>query len=94
MGSINCNASEDHLQDPGNRINSQVKVLGELLLLLRSKGVLPTFVLVDEDAKQIVTIQEAWTWMANIQLCLWHIEQAIDCKLKEKEYKSSQYTAQ
>jgi len=86
-------APEDHLQDPRNRINSQVKVLKEFFLLLRSEGILPTFVLVDKDAGQIIAIQEAWSWMANIQLCLWHVEQAVDRKLKEKKYKSSQYTA-
>jgi len=61
------------------------------IFLLRSKNILPTFVLVDKDAGQISAIQEeAWSWIANIQLCLWHVEQAIDCKLKEKKYKSSQ----
>jgi hypothetical protein len=87
-------APEDRLQDPRNRINSRVKVLREFFLSLRSEGVLPTFVLVDKDAGQIAAIQEAWSWTTNIQLCLWHVERAIDRKLKEKKYKLSRYTAQ
>ena len=31
--------------------------------------------------------------LANIQLCLWHVKRAIDRKLRDKKYKSSQYTA-
>jgi hypothetical protein len=87
-------APEDRLQDPRNRINSRVKVLKEFFSLLRSEGILPIFVLVDKDAGQIAAIQEAWSWIANIQLCLWHIKRAIDRKLKEKKYKLSQYTQQ
>ena len=47
----------------------------------------------DKDAGQIAAIQEAWSWTANIQLCLWHVKHAIDRKLRDKKYKSSQYTA-
>ena len=67
-------APKDRLQDPKNRINSRVKVLKEFFSLLRSEGILPIFVLVDKDAGQIAAIQEVWSWMANIQLCLWHIK--------------------
>ena len=68
-----------------NTINSRVKVL-------RRGGILPNFV-VDKDAGQIAAIQEAWSWTANIQLCLWHVKHAIDRKLRDKKHKSSQYTA-
>src|SRR6185369_961970 len=40
---------------------------------------------------QIAAVQEAWSWTANIQLCLWHIEHAIDRKINEKNHKLSQY---
>ena len=86
-------APDDRLQDPRNTINSRAKVLKEFFLSLRRGGILPTFVLVDKDAGQIAAIQEAWSWTANIQLCLWHVKHAIDRKLRDKKYKSSQYTA-
>ena len=76
-------APTDCLQDPRNRINSRVKVLKEFFLALRTEGILPTFILVDKDAGQIAAINEAWSQTANIQLCLWHIERAIDRKLRE-----------
>ncbi|CAG8566865.1 5363_t:CDS:1, partial [Paraglomus occultum] len=84
---------DDLLHDPRNTINSRVKVLKEFFLSLRRSEILPTFVLVDKDAGQIAAIQEAWSWTANIQLCLWHVKRAIDRKLQDKKYKSSQYTA-
>ena len=79
-------APDDRLQDPRNTINSRVKVLKEFFLSLRRGGILPTFVLVDKDAGQIAAIQEAWSWTANIQLCLWHVKHAIDRKLRYKRY--------
>ena len=48
---------------------------------------------VDQDAGQIAAINEAWSQRANILLCLWHVERAIDRKLRESKHKSSQYTA-
>ena len=86
-------APDDCLQDPRNIINSRVKVLKEFFLSLRRVGILPTFVLVDKDAGQIAAIQEAWSWTASMQLCLWHVKRAIDRKIRDKKYKSSQYTA-
>ena len=71
------------LQDPRNRINSRVKVLKEFCLALRTECILPTFILIDKDAGQIAAINETWSQIANIQLCLWHIERAIDRKLRE-----------
>ena len=47
------------------------------IFLLRSKNILPTFVLVDKDAGQIAAIQEAWSWTANIQLCLWLLSKQL-----------------
>ena len=85
-------APADCLQDSRNRINSRVKVLTEFFLALRTEGVLPTFILVDKDAGQIAAINEAWSQRANIQLCLWHVERAIDRKLRESKHKLSQYT--
>ena len=73
-------ALADCFQDPRNRINSRVKVLKEFCLALRTECILPTFILIDKDAGQIAAINEAWSQIANIQLCLWHIERAIDRK--------------
>ncbi|CAG8544288.1 4975_t:CDS:2, partial [Cetraspora pellucida] len=60
---------------------------------LRHEGLQPVFVLTDKDAGQISAISEAWSWMTNIQLCYWHLENAIDKRIKNKKTKSSIYSA-
>jgi len=87
-------ASSERLHDLSNNINTRVKVLNQFFSLLRADGVLPSFILLDKDAGEIVAAEEAWSWTANIQICLWHIEHAVERKLKEKRQKISQYTSQ
>ena len=54
--------------------------------------------LLDKDMGQIAAVQEAWSWTTNIQLCLWHIERAIDRKINEKKkitnLRNTQFSAQ
>ncbi|CAG8588731.1 33286_t:CDS:2 [Gigaspora margarita] len=45
--------------------------------------------LLDKDAGQISAIEEAWSWTTNLQLCYWHLEHAIDRRLKNKKLKMS-----
>ena len=86
-------ASSERLHDPTNNINTRVKVLKEFFSLLRADEVLPSFILLDKDAGQIAAAEEAWSWTANIQICLWHVEHAVERKLREKRHKTSQYTS-
>jgi len=47
--------------------------------------------LVDKDIGEINAIETAWDNKAAIQLCLWHIERAINRKLEERRERASQY---
>ncbi|CAG8538421.1 3239_t:CDS:1 [Paraglomus occultum] len=87
-------ASSERLHDLTNNINTRVKVLKEFFSLLRADGVLPSFILLDKDAGEIAAAEEAWSWTASIQICLWHVEHAVERKLREKRQKMSQYTSQ
>ena len=87
-------ASEDLLQNPINNINNRVMALTVFFQSIRAEQILPSFILLDKDMGQIAAVQEAWSWTTNIQLCLWHVERAIDRKINEKSYKSSQYSIQ
>jgi len=71
-------ASSERLHDLSNNINTRVKVLNQFFSLLRADGVLPSFILLDKDAGEIAAAEEAWSWTANIQICLWHIEHAVE----------------
>jgi hypothetical protein len=48
-------------------------------------------VLTDKDAGEIAAVQEAWSLTANIQLCYWHLEHAIDRRLKDKKSTAGSY---
>jgi hypothetical protein len=87
-------ASEDLLQNPINNINNRVMALAVFFQSMRAEQILPSFILLDKDMGQIAAVQEAWSWTTNIQLCLWHVERAIDRKINEKNHKSSQYSIQ
>ena len=87
-------ASEDLLRNPINNINNRVMALTVFFQSIRAEQILPSFILLDKDMGQIAAVQEAWSWTTNIQLCLWHIERAIDRKINEKNHKSSQYSIQ
>ncbi|CAG8648687.1 8992_t:CDS:1, partial [Paraglomus occultum] len=75
-----------------NLITTRVGALTQFFLMLRREGVLPTFVLIDKDSGEIAAVEEAWSWTAKIQLCLWHTEHAIIHKFKGKRSTRSQYT--
>lgn len=77
--------------DSDNRIQNREGVLCEFFLALRQENILPVFVLVDKDAGQINAIEAAWDKKAVIQICLWHIEHAIQRKMQERREKASQY---
>ena len=76
-----------------NLIKTQVEVLRIFFTSLRQEGLQPVFVLTDKDADEIALAEEAWLLIPNIQLCYWHLEHAIDRKIKDKKYKSSTYSA-
>ncbi|CAG8840215.1 1031_t:CDS:2, partial [Gigaspora margarita] len=50
------------------------------------------YILTLDDAGEISAISEAWSWIINIQLCCWHLEHAINRRLKDKKSKSVGYT--
>jgi len=74
-------ASEDLLQNPINNVNNRVMALTVFFQSIRAEQILPSFILLDKDMGQIAAVQEAWSWTANIQLCLWHVERAIEHKI-------------
>ena len=49
--------------------------------------------LLDKDFGEIMAVLQAWS-QAKIQLCLQHVERAIERKLKENKSQKSQYLAQ
>ena len=74
-----------------NSIQNHEGVLREFFSALRRENILPTFVLVDKDIGEINAIKTAWDNKAAVQLCLWHIERAINRKLEERRERASQY---
>ena len=74
-----------------NSIQNREGVLREFFSALRRENILPTFVLVDKDIGEINAIETAWDNKATVQLCLWHIERAINRKLEERRERASQY---
>ncbi|CAG8832393.1 31772_t:CDS:2, partial [Gigaspora margarita] len=89
---LTCNGTVEAYNDPQNQINTQVQALCEFFTSLRNERILPTFGLVDKDAGQISAIEEAWSWTVNLQLCYWHLEHAIDRRLKNKKLRISGYS--
>ena len=89
---LTLDGTEEAYQDPRNKINTRVQALCEFFSTLRQTGLLPVFVLLDKDAGEIAAVSEAWSWTANLQLCYWHLEHAINRRIKDKS-KSTTYTA-
>ncbi|KAF0351999.1 ATP-dependent DNA helicase pif1 [Gigaspora margarita] len=87
------NKDQNYL-DPKNRINTRTAALREFFITLHNEQILPEFILIDKDAGEIAAVQEAWSWTCKIQLCLWHIENAIIRKIKETKFKETNYTQQ
>jgi hypothetical protein len=85
--------SETACDNPNNEIKTRVGVLRTFFTSLRQKGLHPVFVLLDKDAGEIAAVSEAWSWTSQIQLCYWHLEHAIDRRLKDKKSKQSAYSA-
>ncbi|CAG8617147.1 7776_t:CDS:2 [Gigaspora margarita] len=56
---------------------SRVGALTQFFISLYNEGVLLAFVLFDKDSGKINAVQKAWP-KAIIQLCLWHVEHAIE----------------
>lgn len=66
--------------EPGKRI----KALEAWANVLREKyGVIPTFVHTDKDMAEIGMVRKVW-WEAKIQLCWWHLREAVRKRLKGK----------
>ena len=84
--------TEAAFQDPSNEIKTRVGVLLKFFTGLRQEGLQPAFVLLDKDAGEIAAVSEAWSWRANIQLCYWHLEHAIERRLKDRKLKQSTYS--
>jgi hypothetical protein len=89
---LTCDGTTDAYNDPKNQVNTRVQALREFFTSLRNEGLLPTFVLIDKDAGGILAIEEAWSWTVNLQLCYWHLEHAIERRLKDKKSKSTGYS--
>jgi hypothetical protein len=91
---LTCKGTEEAYNNPRNTINTRVQALQEFFASLRKEGLLPAFVLLDKDAGEISAIEEAWSWTTNLQLCYWHLEHAINRRLKDKKPKASGYSKQ
>jgi len=89
---LTCDGFAEAYNDSKNQIKTRVQALREFFTSLRNEGLLPTFVLIDKDAGEISAIEEAWPWTVNLQLCYWHLEHAIDRRLKDKKSKSTGYS--
>jgi hypothetical protein len=85
--------TEEARNSPKNNIKTRVEVLQIFFANLRLEGLQPVFALVDKDAGEISSICEAWSWTVNVQICCWHLEQAIDRKIKDKKSKTNTYSA-
>jgi len=85
--------TEEARSNPENTIQTRVEALRNFFASLRQEGLKPVFVLSDKDAGEISAVSEAWSWTANIQLCYWHLEHAIDRRIKDKKSKTRMYTA-
>lgn len=88
---LTSDGTEAALNKPENAISTRVQALRDFFTKLRQEGLLPVFVLSDKDSGQIAAVEEAWSWKANVQLCYWHLEHAIDRRLKEKKSTASSY---
>ena len=85
--------TEEARLNPENETQTRVAVLRKFFSSLRREGLKPVFALLDKDAGEISAVSEAWSWITNIQLCYWHLEHAIDRKIKDKKSKARTYTA-
>jgi hypothetical protein len=88
---LTSEGTEAAINKPENMINTRVQALCNFFIKLRHEGLLPVFVLTDKDAGEIAAVNEAWSWTANIQLCYWHLEHAIDRRLKDKKSAATSY---
>jgi hypothetical protein len=80
------------LTKPENTVNTRVQALCSFFSSLRNEGLLPVFVLTDKDAGEISAVHQAWSWTTKIQLCYWHLEHAIDRRLKDKKSTAGTYS--
>ncbi|CAG8651016.1 2521_t:CDS:1, partial [Paraglomus occultum] len=64
-----------------NRIQNHEGVLCEFFLALWHENVFPTFALVDKDIGQINATEAAWDERMIVQICLWHVEHAVERKM-------------
>src|SRR5437868_13997810 len=87
-------ASVDLLQNPINNVNNRGMALTVFFQSIRAEQILPSFILLDKDMAQIAAVQEACSWTANIQLCLWPAEPANERNMTEKNHQSSHYPIQ
>ncbi|RGB22410.1 hypothetical protein C1646_776135 [Rhizophagus diaphanus] len=55
-----CDGMVEAYNDPKNQVNTRVQVLHKFFANLRNEKLLPSFVLVDKDARQISAIEKAW----------------------------------
>lgn len=51
---------------------------------LKRHGIDPEFVSTDKDAAEIAAVQSVWP-SSKIQLCWWHVEKAIDKRLRKNK---------
>jgi hypothetical protein len=84
--------AEDARHNPENEIQTRVGILRKFFSSLRREGLKPVFALLDKDSGEISAVSEAWSWITNIQLCYWHLERAIDRRIKDKKSKARTYT--
>lgn len=63
------------------------EILEQFLMAIKESGVKPDFVFTDKDFGEINAVTNVWGPL-KVQLCLWHMERALNRKLVEKHKKS------
>jgi hypothetical protein len=81
-----CILSTASAVEPGKR----TKALTEWASCLRDKyGVRPVFAHIDKDMAEISMLRDVWK--PKIQLCWWHMENAVEDRLKKPKLSTSPY---
>lgn len=63
---LTCDNTSKIYNNPKNQINTKVQTLCDFFTSLWNEKLLPIFILIDKDAREILAIEEAWSWTANL----------------------------
>lgn len=72
-------------------VTRRTEVLELFLAALYKEGRRPTFLLLDKDIGEIQAARNAWKGIVKLQLCLFHMQQAVERKLRATQIKESSY---